>query len=73
MKKNTALIILLIVAVVLAFWWFVKSGYKFPQQTAEAPAMENTNDLDTAAKELDGENVNQIDSELDQLNTESSF
>lgn len=70
-QGNIGLIILIVVAIAFAVWWFAKSGYKFPQQTAETP-IQNSADLDTAAAELDGANLNEMDSDLEQINTDSS-
>jgi hypothetical protein len=72
-KGNTLLVLVVIVAlVVFAFWWLMKSGYKFPGQTAMAPGIQNTSDLDSASKDLDGTNVNEMDPDMNQLSSDSS-
>ncbi|HET7098996.1 MAG TPA: hypothetical protein VFI61_02070 [Patescibacteria group bacterium] len=77
MKKqngNVALIVLIIILVAFAFWWLMKAGYLpyAPKQTTQ-PTVQNTQDLDTASKDLDGTDVNEVDVQLGQLNTEASF
>jgi len=70
-KGNIALTILIIAIIAFALWWFSKNGYKLPQQTAETP-IENTADLDEMAKELDTTDLNEMDSDLNQLSSDSS-
>lgn len=79
MKKQTGntLIILVIIVLValLGFWFFMKGSYKGLQQTpqkTEAPAVENKSDLDSASKDLDGTNLNQMDLELNLISSDSS-
>ncbi len=76
MKKqqgNVGLVLIIIVVLAfLSFWWLMKNGYKFPQQTANVPGIQNTSDLDTASKDLDGTNLNDMDSGISQLNSDSS-
>lgn len=74
-KGNVVIILLvIIVLVVLAFWWLMKSGYKVPGQTAQVPSnqIQDASGLDAAAKELDGTNVNQMDSGINQVAQDSS-
>lgn len=79
MKKQSGnvLVALILVAavVVLALWFFMKSGYKLPSQTAQnnaAPAIQNKSGLDSASKQLDGTDLNQMDSGLNQLSSDSA-
>ncbi len=78
MKKqngNTLIaLILIVIVVLLAFWYFMKSGYKLPQQTAQnnVPAVQNKSGLDAAAKDLDGTNLNQMNADLNQLSSDSA-
>lgn len=68
-------IILVIAAIVFGLWWLMQKGYRLPyppKQEASVPAIENRNDLDTAGKELDAENLDQIDSALNEINSDVS-
>lgn len=69
--KGLILILLIVLLVVLGFWWLMKAGYKvpYPKQTA---GIQNTSDLDAAAKDLDNTDMNQIDTGLNQLNSDAS-
>lgn len=78
MKKETGntliALVLIIIVVVLAFWFFMKSGYKLPSQTAQntTPAIQDKSGLDSASKQLDGTDLNQMDSGLNQLSSDSA-
>ena len=75
-KGNSLLIVIVVVALaVVAVVWFLKNNYKglaerTPQETS-APAITNKAELNTASSDLDGTDVNSMDKELDQLNTDS--
>lgn len=73
-QKGNALLVFIIVIVLagLAYWWFSKSGYKLPGQTAIKPSIQNTSDLDAAAKTLDNTNLNEMDAGINQVNADSS-
>lgn len=66
------ILIIVVVLVALALWYFMKSGYKLPQQTAEGPAIVNAQDLDETSRNLDNVDLNQMDPELNQLGRDSS-
>lgn len=69
--KGLILILLIVLLVVLGLWWLMRQGY-IPKQTALVPGIQNTSDLDTAAKDLDNTDMNQIDTGLNQLNSDTS-
>lgn len=70
-QGNTLIWLVVIVIVVgLAFWYFMQNGYKFPQQTAQG--IMTTADLDTATRDLDGTNLNQMDTGISQISADSS-
>lgn len=73
-KGNTMLVLLLILGLLLfAFLWFEKGG-NFQKTAAqeEGPAITNVSELNSAGKELDSTNLNQMDSELKQLDSDAS-
>lgn len=80
MKKQTGnvlvALILVVIVVLLAFWYFMKSGYTLPSQTAQntvtTPVVQNKSDLDSASKQLDGTDLNQMDSGINQLGSDSA-
>ncbi len=76
MKKesgNIALIVLIIVLAIFVFGWLVKSGYySAPQQTSQDNSIQNKDGLDTASKDLDDTNVNDVDVELNKLSVDTS-
>lgn len=69
---SLALILIIIVSVLGALFLLVKKGI-IPQQTANVPTIQNTSGLDSASKDLDNTNLNQIDPGLTQLNSDTSF
>lgn len=77
-KGNALLVVLIIVIVLVAAWYFLffnKSGAAiYPAGTASpSPAGYNTvNDLDQASSQLDGTNLNQMDTGLNQVAADSS-
>ncbi|HKB88741.1 MAG TPA: hypothetical protein VKC53_03775 [Patescibacteria group bacterium] len=73
-QKGNVAVIILIVVVLLGLWWLIKSGYSLPQapkQTA-MQSIDNSRDLDTASKSLDGTNLNDVDTGLSGLNSDTS-
>lgn len=76
MKKqqgNTLIwLVVVIIIVGLAVWYFTKSGYKLPNQTSEAPKIMNVADLDSASKDLDNTNLNDMDSGINEVSQDSS-
>lgn len=73
-KGNTMLVLLLVLGLLLfAFLWFEKGGSL--QKTAMqegAPEITGASDLNSVGKELDGTNLNQMDAELKQLDSDTS-
>lgn len=68
-------IILVIAIIIFGLWWLMQKGYKLPylpKQEANVPAIENRSDLNAAQKELDAENLDQIDSGLNEINSDVS-
>lgn len=76
-KKGSVILPLVIVLGLLlfAFLWFNNGGELFRKQTpveSAAPAITNKTELDSAGKELDNMDLNQMDKELDQISSDSS-
>jgi hypothetical protein len=77
-SKNTLIILLVIVILgLLGYWYFTKGGAGIQTQLTQngatpTPAAENTTDLNSLNQELDNTNLNQIDTGLNQLSSESS-
>lgn len=72
-KAFAPVVILLIIAAVaiLVVLYVNRKTYTQPQ-TYVTPAVENSNDLNAAANDLDNSNFNDVDSGLNQLNKDSS-
>lgn len=73
-NQNEKLMPLLAIAVlvILAFMLILKGGSFTKNSSNQIVRIENANDLDAVAKDLDSENLNQIDSTVNQLNNDSS-
>ncbi len=69
-QKNMTLLAI-VVLLILAFMLILKGG-KINDSGPTGVRIENSGDLDTAARDLDGSNLNQIDTETTQLTSESS-
>lgn len=73
-KGNTMLILLLVLGLLLfAFLWFEKGG-NFQKTTMQegGPEITNASDLNSAGRELDNTDLNQMDAELNQLDSDTS-
>ncbi len=75
MKSNQkgfslVLIIIIVVLVLVALLLLMKKGI-IPQQTANV--IQSTSGLDSASKALDNTDLNQVDSGITQLNSDTSF
>lgn len=80
-KGNAILIVVVAILILAALWYFFvynKSGnlYQnlYPTGTTQPSpaALQNRNDLDSASAQLDGVNVNQMDSGINQVSADSS-
>lgn len=75
-KKQYQLPALIIILglLILAFLWFSQNkGIQLgPTSQAPAPAFQSASDLDNASKELDSTNLNQMDSGINQISSDSS-
>lgn len=69
---SLALIIVIIVLILGALLFLMKKGI-IPQQTANVPSIQNTSSLDSASNGLDSTDLNQVDSGITQLNSDTSF
>jgi len=70
-------IVIVLVLVLAAFLYIMKYGQKLPGQITQnnvtpAPAIQNTSDLDSATKQLDNTNLNQMDTGINQAGADSS-
>lgn len=67
---------IVVLLALLGFWFYMKGGYKAPGSTPQdsvmAPPVENKSDLDSASKDLDATDLNQMDTELEQISSDSS-
>lgn len=80
MKKETGNTLLILVVVVLAallgFWFYMNDGFKTlkstPQESTMAPPVENKSDLDSASKDMDETDLNQLNVELELISSDSS-
>lgn len=73
-KGNTILVLLLVLGVLLfAFLWFDRGG-SFQKTTMQEspPEITSASDLNSAGKELDNTDLNQMDTELKQLDSDTS-
>ena len=69
--KNTAIFLLVFVLGILVFVGLTLN--KKNQAVVQKPAgIESVGGLDTVSKQLDGENLNQIDQDLDSLSLDST-
>ncbi|HKC04724.1 MAG TPA: hypothetical protein VKC54_02540 [Patescibacteria group bacterium] len=69
-QKGNALIWLLVLAVIaLVAWYFMKNNYKLP---VVGPTVMTTKDFDVAVKDLDSTDLNQMDSGLNGVKSDSS-
>lgn len=73
-KGNTMLVLLLVLGLLLfAFLWFEKGGNFQKTATQESvPEITSASGLNSAGKELDSTDLNQMDSELKQLDSDTS-
>ncbi len=77
MKNNQkgfslAQILILVILILGLLFLLMKKGI-IPQPTTYVPTIQNTTGLDSASKELDNTNLNQVDSGITQLNSDTSF
>ncbi len=70
------LIIAIIAVVAVAGYFFLSQKGKYatttPSSNGSYSAIQNSSDLDTAANDLDNTDINQADTELNQLNSDAS-
>lgn len=73
-KGNTIFVLLLVLGLLLfAFLWFEKGGNLQKATTQEnTPEISSASGLNSASKDLDGTDLNQMDSELKQLESDTS-
>lgn len=76
MKQNqkgfSPLIILVIIAIIVVLLVLANKGTNIFPVGQIIPTIQDRNGLDAAAKDLNSADPNQVDSELNQLNTEAS-
>lgn len=78
MKKyqgNTVMwLIVIAVIALLAVWYFMKNGLGLPQPLTQTPgtAITSKSDLDTASKQLDNTDPNQLDAGINQVATDAN-
>lgn len=81
MKKRTRnqkgfaplLIVALVAVIVIVVVFFVTQKGATTQQTAQnIPAIKNSSDLNTVSSDLDSTDINQLDKEMGQLETDTS-
>lgn len=71
--QSTLLVIVGVGAVLLAAYWMVSKNQPLAPVPQQPAAIESKTDLDQAAGDLDNIDPAQLDSELNQLTTDSAF
>lgn len=75
-KKGNTIFALLAFLIILIFvflwWWSRKGGNLTNQSVSRTPAFQSTSDLDSASKQLDSTDLNQMDADINRVASDAS-